>query len=65
MCKAIGTSHGQENWVILKKPSEVKAAQALDLQITTHPTLGDVVRCDGYAQAEVRARQIRANATMF
>lgn len=65
MCKAVGTDRGRFNWVVLKKPNEIKAAQALDFQVTTHPTLGDVVPCDGYNQAEVRARQIRVNAPMF
>ena len=65
MCKAIGTDGGNNNWVVLKKSNEIKAAQALGLQVTTHPTLRYVVRCDGYYQAEQRARQIRANAPMF
>lgn len=62
MCKATGTNGGHSNWVVLKKKSEIKAAQALGFRVGTHLEMGNVVPCDSYFQAKQRARLIRAEA---
>ncbi len=59
MAKPIGTDGGRRNWVILQEMREVIAALEMDLDIQQHPTLGDVVACNSYAQAEEIANQLR------